>query len=194
MSRLIRWVLALLAVAGVAFFIWQKTRPKPVEVVVRPVIRGVIEKTVANTRAGTVKACRRAKLSPSIGGQIAHLPIHEGDQVKAGALLMACAAGQQQYKTAMQLESAGKYTDAIAYLEEAIAKEPNNQEYRKALDALREADPPRVASSQASTRRTAPAPRGWRAPRGPPVKSARTGAIPKARSAWSATIRTIPGS
>lgn len=88
MSRLIRWMLVLLVVAGVAFFIWQKTRPKPIEVVVKPVVRGVIEKTVANTRAGTVNACRRAKLSPSIGGQIAYLPIHEGDQVKAGTLLL----------------------------------------------------------------------------------------------------------
>jgi len=76
MGRLIRWTLALLVVTGIGFFIWQKTRPKPVEVVVQPVVRGVIEKTVANTRAGTVNACRRAKLSPSIGGQIAHLPVH----------------------------------------------------------------------------------------------------------------------
>lgn len=88
MRRLVRWTIALLVVAGVALFIWQKTRPKPIEVVVKPVVRGLIEKTVANTRAGTVNACRRAKLSPSIGGQIAHLPIHEGDQVKAGTLLL----------------------------------------------------------------------------------------------------------
>ncbi len=88
MRRLIRWTLALLVVAGVAFLIWQKTRAKAVEVVVKPVVRGVVEKTVANTRAGTVNACRRAKLSPSIGGQIAGLPIREGDQVQAGALLL----------------------------------------------------------------------------------------------------------
>ena len=88
MGRLIRWTFALLVIAGIAFLIWQKTRPKAVEVVVKPVVRGVIEKTVANTRAGTVNACRRAKLSPSIGGQIALLPIHEGDQVKAGDLLL----------------------------------------------------------------------------------------------------------
>jgi len=88
MRRLIRWTLALLLVAGIAFIIWQKTRPKPIEIVVKPVLKGLIEKTVANTRAGTVNACRRAKLSPSIGGQISHLPIHEGDQVKAGTLLL----------------------------------------------------------------------------------------------------------
>lgn len=88
MRRLIRWMLALLVVAGVVFLLWQKTRAKPVEVVVKPVGRGAVEKTVANTRAGTVNACRRAKLSPSIGGQIASLPIHEGDQVQAGSLLL----------------------------------------------------------------------------------------------------------
>ena len=88
MGRLIRWTFALLVIAGIAFFIWQKTRPKSIEVVVKPVVRGVIEKTVANTRAVTVNAYRRAKLSPSIGGQIALLPIHEGDQVKEGDLLL----------------------------------------------------------------------------------------------------------
>ncbi len=88
MRRLIRWMLVLLVVAGVAFFVWQKTRPKPVEVVIEPVVLGEVEKTVANTRAGTVNACRRAKLSPSIGGQIANLPIKEGDMVKAGTLLL----------------------------------------------------------------------------------------------------------
>jgi HlyD family secretion protein len=47
-----------------------------------------VERTVANTRAGTVKACRRAKLSPGIGGQIAKLPVKKGDSVKAGQLLL----------------------------------------------------------------------------------------------------------
>jgi len=88
MRRLIRWFVVLLILAAIAFFIWQKTRPKPVEIIVKPVIRGTVEKTVANTRAGTVNACRRAKLSPSIGGQIAQLPIKEGDQVKSGSLLL----------------------------------------------------------------------------------------------------------
>lgn len=58
------------------------------KVLIRPVERGKVERTVANTRAGTVKACRQAKLSPSVGGQIAKLPIHEGDRVEAGQLLL----------------------------------------------------------------------------------------------------------
>ncbi len=78
----------MILAAAVPFGIWWATRPKPLEVAVKPVTRGLVERTVANTRAGTVKACRRAKLSPSIGGQIAELPIHEGDAVKEGQLLL----------------------------------------------------------------------------------------------------------
>jgi HlyD family secretion protein len=78
----------LLAATAAAWGIWYSTRPDPVEVLVRPVERGLVEETVANTRAGTVKACRRAKLSPSIGGQIAALSVREGDRVEAGELLL----------------------------------------------------------------------------------------------------------
>lgn len=85
---MVRWIIIILIVAAIALLIWHFTRPKPVEVHVKAVTRGTVERTAANTRAGTVKACRRAKLSPSIGGQIAKLPIHEGDRVKAGQLLL----------------------------------------------------------------------------------------------------------
>ena len=86
--RYIRWIVLVLVIVAAAVIVWFLTRPKPVEVVVKPVDRGIVEQTVANTRAGTVKACRRAKLSPSIGGQIAKLSIHEGDTVKQGDLLL----------------------------------------------------------------------------------------------------------
>ena len=72
-------VLLLLA-GGAAGAIWYYTRPEPVSVLVESVDRGRVEATVANTRAGTVKACRRAKLSPSIGGQIARLPKGKSSQ------------------------------------------------------------------------------------------------------------------
>jgi HlyD family secretion protein len=86
--RYVRWVILVLFILAAAVVVWHFTRPKPVEVEVKPVDRGIVERAVANTRAGTVKACRRAKLSPSIGGQIALLPIHEGDRVKGGDLLL----------------------------------------------------------------------------------------------------------
>lgn len=86
--RYIRWLILVLLIGAVAGIIWYFTRPEPVEVVLKSVDRGMVERTVANTRAGTVKACRRAKLSPSIGGQIAKLTIREGDLVKKGDLLL----------------------------------------------------------------------------------------------------------
>ena len=88
LRHLVRWSLVLIVITASGVGIWWATRPKPVEVAVKPVTRGMVERTVANTRAGTVKACRRAKLSPSTGGQIAQLPIHEGDAVKEGQLLL----------------------------------------------------------------------------------------------------------
>lgn len=86
--RYIRWIVLVLIIAVAAVIIWHFTRPDPVEVLLKPVDRGIVERTVANTRAGTVEACRRAKLSPSIGGQIAKLPIREGDKVTGGDLLL----------------------------------------------------------------------------------------------------------
>ena len=86
--RYIRWFFVLLVIVAAGVVVWYFARPDPVQVVVKPVDRGMVERTVANTRAGTVKACRRAKLSPSIGGQIAKLPIREGDTVKTGDLLI----------------------------------------------------------------------------------------------------------
>ncbi|MGA9993294.1 MAG: efflux RND transporter periplasmic adaptor subunit, partial [Thiobacillaceae bacterium] len=47
-----------------------------------------VEDTVANTRAGTIKACRRAKLAPSTGGQIVKLWVKEGERVKKGQPLL----------------------------------------------------------------------------------------------------------
>ncbi len=82
-------LILMLVLTGMGALFWYTSRPEPIAVLVSPVEKGIVEQTVANTRAGTVKACRRARLSPSIGGQIAMLDIHEGDQVKAGQLLLA---------------------------------------------------------------------------------------------------------
>ena len=82
-------VLLLLAVSGtIAGAWWYLSRPVPIAVRVYKVSEGLVEQTVANTRAGTVMACRRARLAPSIGGQIAVLAVHEGDRVKTGDLLL----------------------------------------------------------------------------------------------------------
>lgn len=84
-----KWI--VFAVIGVVlvglFYLW--SRPDPVVVSVVSVTRGTVEQTVANTRAGSVKACQRSRLSLPIGGQIAKLYVEEGDHVEANQLLMS---------------------------------------------------------------------------------------------------------
>ncbi len=84
-----KWIVIAVIGAGVVgmFYLW--SRPDPVLVSVISVERGTVEQTVANTRAGTVKACQRSRLSLPIGGQIAQLYVQEGDHVAAGQLLMS---------------------------------------------------------------------------------------------------------
>jgi HlyD family secretion protein len=67
---------------------WYLTRPEPIEVELASISRGVVEATVVNTRAGTVKACRRSNLAPAAGGQIVKLWIKEGDRVNQDQVLL----------------------------------------------------------------------------------------------------------
>ncbi len=87
-ARTLRWLLFVAFCLGAGFAVWSRLRPQPVQVLVGVVEQGLVERLVANTRAGTVKACRQADLSPGVGGQIARLPIKKGDRVEEGALLV----------------------------------------------------------------------------------------------------------
>lgn len=76
--------IVLAVIAGVVL----ATRPDPVAVETATVARGLVAETVTNTRAGTIKACQRARLAPPSGGQIAKLPVKKGDRVQAGQVLL----------------------------------------------------------------------------------------------------------
>jgi HlyD family secretion protein len=79
----------VLGIAGAGMAAWLYLREaQPVAVKVQAAGLGVVEETVSNTRAGTVEACRRARLAPSVGGQIATLAVREGQRVKQGDLLL----------------------------------------------------------------------------------------------------------
>jgi HlyD family secretion protein len=84
----LRWFIILLLILLAGVFAWYKMRPKEIEVSVVQVTLGTVEKIVANTRAGTLNACRKANLSPATGGQISVLTVDEGDVVKEGQLLL----------------------------------------------------------------------------------------------------------
>jgi HlyD family secretion protein len=62
--------------------------PAPVAVRVVLAEKGRVEETVTNSRAGTVKARRRAKLAPETGGRVLVLPRRRGARVKKGDLLL----------------------------------------------------------------------------------------------------------
>ncbi|WP_242523165.1 biotin/lipoyl-binding protein [Thiocystis minor] len=81
--------LLILGLAGAAVAVWwYGAQPQPVAIRLQPVLIGAVEAVVANTRAGTVNACRRARLAPGAGGQIARLMVKEGDRVRGGQLLL----------------------------------------------------------------------------------------------------------
>jgi HlyD family secretion protein len=78
-------VLVLVALAGAAALAYRYvTRVKPVPVILHEVTTGPVETLVANTRAGTVKACLRAKLASQSSGQIVRIYVREGEQSRPG--------------------------------------------------------------------------------------------------------------
>ena len=79
------FILSAILIAGA---LWYFTRPAPPRVGLVKVERGKVEATVNNTRSGTIKACRRAKLSAPAGGQIAHLVVKKGERVHSGQVLL----------------------------------------------------------------------------------------------------------
>ena len=86
--RIPKYLIYTVAVALLISAAWYFTRPAPPKVQLVKVERGLVEATVSNTRAGSVKACRRAKMSAPAGGQIAQLLVHKGDRVKADQVLL----------------------------------------------------------------------------------------------------------
>ena len=84
-KRYVPWLAGLVLLASAA---WYFTRPAPLSVQLAKVERGVVEASVSNTRAGTVKACRRAKLAAPAGGQISRLRVKKGQRVKANQVLL----------------------------------------------------------------------------------------------------------
>lgn len=84
-----KWLagLGLVAVTAIAVAVLSG-RSKPITVETVAADRGPVAETVTNTRAGTIKACERARMAPPSAGQIARLPVKKGDRVQKGQLLL----------------------------------------------------------------------------------------------------------
>ena len=106
-----RLLLSALAICLLGAGIWWAKRPKPIPVLVTEIDLGRVESSIANTRAGTVEACMRTKLSATMGGRIEVLAVKEGDKVKKGQLLMKLWNDDQQAQSSLamaQVETARK--------------------------------------------------------------------------------------
>ncbi|HQR59514.1 MAG TPA: efflux RND transporter periplasmic adaptor subunit, partial [Azonexus sp.] len=126
--RRIAIVVAIVAVLGLAFA-WF-SRPKPIPVVLKEVAEGKVEATLANTRAGTVEACQRTKLSTIIGGRIEYLGVKEGDRVRKGQLLLKLWNDDQQAQAALsqaQVALAAKRVDEVCIAAVNAEKEAKRQ-------------------------------------------------------------------
>lgn len=87
MTRNKKIIGAIIAVIILSSFIFGGEEKAIKVLSVKPEIRNV-EKTVSNTRAGTIDACRRSKMSPAAAGQISVLHVQEGDSVNKGDVLL----------------------------------------------------------------------------------------------------------
>lgn len=93
-------LLIIVSILVVIAIYWQFNREKPIAVRLTKVEQGRVEATVANTRAGTIKACRRSRLSMPTGGQVADLFVDEGDRVEQGQVLIQLWNDDQQARVA----------------------------------------------------------------------------------------------
>ncbi|MCQ4348530.1 efflux RND transporter periplasmic adaptor subunit [Pseudomonas stutzeri] len=89
---------ALLLTLGALLWWWQ--RPEPLPVALLSVQRGPVESLVANSRAGTLRACRRSLLSFNLGAPVAERLVEEGERVLAGQVLMRLRQDDQQARLA----------------------------------------------------------------------------------------------
>ena len=124
------FITLVIIVAAIAALVVWLGREKPVEVVVKKIDVGVVQETVANTRAGTIEACRRAGISPSVGGQISNLAVTEGDIVEQGQVLMELwnEDMQAQYQLAIsEAKAAAANANQVCVRAEVAQRESDRQ-------------------------------------------------------------------
>lgn len=118
-----RVIVILLLITGIVTAFWWFGRPKPMAVALVEVALGKVEASVANTRAGSVEACQRTRLSPISGGRIAFLGVKKGDHVKKGQVLLRLWNDDQQAQSHLaqtQVASSQKrITEACAVADNA---------------------------------------------------------------------------
>lgn len=155
-------ILGIVAIA-VVIAISYLTRSKPIAVVLQNVERGTVEASVSNTRAGTVNACRRAKMSPSAGGQISRLRVKKGMRVKQGQILLELWDNDleaQERLAQEQLKSSTTRVQEVCTLAEAAQREADRSQELKEKGFISPQMLDRAVSEAASRKASCEAARG----------------------------------
>jgi HlyD family secretion protein len=157
--------LAILGVSVIALVIAVNylTRTKPIAVVLQKVERGTVEASVSNTRAGTVNACRRAKMSPSAGGQISKLQVKKGMRVKKGQILLELWDDDlvaQERLSQEQLKTSTTRVQEVCTLAEAAQREAERSQELKEKGFISPQMLDRAMSDAASRKASCEAARG----------------------------------
>jgi len=101
----LRWkgpVVAVAALAAAAVVLRATVgREAPIQVRVAVAAPGRVERTIANTSVGTVRARTRASLSPGTSGIVAELHVRRGDRASRGDVLLRLEASTQRAQLAL---------------------------------------------------------------------------------------------
>ncbi|MBI5910572.1 MAG: efflux RND transporter periplasmic adaptor subunit [Betaproteobacteria bacterium] len=149
----IQLALALIVAALLAAAVWYAMRPKPVTVAVALADVGRVETTIANTRAGSVMACRRAKLAPPAGGRIERLKVAEGDRVRTGQVLLTLWNDDLTARERLsreQLQTARARVREVCELAKASARDAGRARELKARNFISQEAAERAAADAAA--------------------------------------------
>jgi HlyD family secretion protein len=130
-ERLRKWRFRGLVVIGIiaAVFLLDATvlAPEPILVKTTVVSRGIIDSTVTNSKAGTIRARQRAHLSTEIGGRVVEITHREGGVVAQGELLLLLNDSTLRAQENQALEAI-RASDAH-YQEMCITRDKARREY-----------------------------------------------------------------
>jgi HlyD family secretion protein len=132
-ERLRKWRFRVLVAVGIvgAVFLLEATvlAPEPIPVQTTTVNRGIIDSTVTNSKAGTIRARQRAHLSTEIGGRVVEITHREGGVVAQGELLLLLNDSTLRAQENQALEAI-RASDAH-YQEMCITRDKARREYNR---------------------------------------------------------------
>ncbi|MGE5234521.1 MAG: efflux RND transporter periplasmic adaptor subunit [Acidobacteriota bacterium] len=157
--RLVGWGLtggAVLLAVALRFTVF---RDRGIEVDIARAEVGTVEQTVTNSRAGTVKAKERARLSPESGGRVVAIPKRKGERVRAGeaVLVLDGSVEAAERAAAARAVAAAAATERQACVNAARAERERQRLKRLAaeqivsVDAFDEADSAARAAADGCT-------------------------------------------